>query len=157
MLAMLVQPKVMVLADWTVEQWEVESLKASEWQVSEQAQLGVALSAFQELLQVHQAIGNLGDIAFVNLRLGDIYQQLDEFERSLNCYHQALGHYQTTQDWLMSAKVLSHIGKAHERQGWLTGALNYYEQALAKLSQNPNSLSEATTVSHLATLIEDMF
>ncbi|NJR38515.1 MAG: tetratricopeptide repeat protein [Leptolyngbyaceae cyanobacterium CSU_1_4] len=130
---------------------------ATEPTVSDYAQLTVALSVFQELLRFHQTAGNVAEAATVWFRLGDIYQQIDQFSHALSSYQQAIAHYQIIGDVMGEANTLSHLGKAYENQGWFGCALEHYEQALAKLRQNPDYLDNATTLSHLANCIEDMF
>jgi tetratricopeptide (TPR) repeat protein len=126
-------------------------------QEASQAQLSVALAVFQELLRFHQVAGNLADIATTWFRLGDIYQQINQFSHAFSSYHQAIAHYQVVGDVKGEAIALSHLGKAYENRGWFDCALEHYEQALAKIRQTSEGADEATTLSHLAAFIEDMF
>lgn len=125
--------------------------------MKEQEQLTVALLVFQELLWFHQTTGNIADAATAWFRLGDIYQQINQFSQALSSYQQAIAHYQIVGDAMGEVNALSHLGKAYENQGWFNSALEYYDQALTKIRQNSDCLEDATTLSRLATCIEDMF
>jgi tetratricopeptide (TPR) repeat protein len=128
------------------------NLSASEFD-----QLAIALIVFQELLRFHQAAGNMGEAAMSWLRLGNIYQQINQIGNALSSYQQAIEHYRLAEDGMGEVKALSYLGKVYEQQGWFNCALEHYEQALAKLRQHADYLDEATTFNHLAILIEDMF
>jgi tetratricopeptide (TPR) repeat protein len=64
----------------------------------EQEQLIAALSVFLELLRFHQRAGNIAEIATAWYRLGDIYQQIEQFSHALSSYQQAIAHYQLAGD-----------------------------------------------------------
>jgi tetratricopeptide (TPR) repeat protein len=123
----------------------------------EYEQLTAALPVFLELLRFHQSAGNIAETATAWLRLGDIYQQIDQFSHALSSYQQAIAHYQLAGDAIGEVNALSHLGKAYENRGWLNCALEHYEQALAKLRQHSDYLDDATTLRRLAACIEDMF
>jgi tetratricopeptide (TPR) repeat protein len=124
---------------------------------TEHEQLTAALSVFLELLRFHQVAGNIAETATAWFRLGDIYQQIDQFSHALSSYQQAIAHYQLAGDAMGEVNALSHLGKAYENCGWLNCALEHYEQALAKLRQHSDYLDDATTLRRLADCIEDMF
>jgi tetratricopeptide (TPR) repeat protein len=123
----------------------------------DQEQLTAALSVFLELLRFHQIAGNIAEIATAWFRLGDIYQQIDQFSHALSSYQQAIAHYQLTGDAMGEVNALSHLGKAYETRGWVNCALEHYEQALVKLRQHSEYLDDATTLRRLAACIDDMF
>lgn len=138
------------------EQLTLSHRSVNEQAMSDHEQLTLALSVFQELLRFHQIAGNVAEAATAWFRLGDIYQQIDQFSHALSSYQQAIAHYQIVGDAIGEVNALSHLGKAYENQGWFGCASEHYEQALAKLRQS-DYLDEATTLSRLATCLEDMF
>jgi tetratricopeptide (TPR) repeat protein len=159
--AMLVQPSDFKKTMDSPASFLSESLseQRSSTQLSkpDQEQLTAALSVFLELLRFHQIAGNIAEIATAWFRLGDIYQQIDQFSHALSSYQQAIAHYQLTGDAIGEVNALSHLGKAYETRGWVNCALEHYEQALIKLRQHSDDLDDATTLRRLAACIEDMF
>jgi tetratricopeptide (TPR) repeat protein len=133
-----------------------ERNKIGNRSLGELNQLTIALLVIQEILRFHQSKGNIADAALAWLKLGSIYQQMNQFNHALSSYQQAIELYQLAEDKMGEIKTLSHVGKVYERQGWFNCALEHYEQALTKLRQHADYLNEAVTFDHLAILIEEI-
>jgi tetratricopeptide (TPR) repeat protein len=100
-------------------------------QKGDKESLVTAIKKFQAALQLSRAQGNQCQQARALLWLGHIYNDLGDYPKALEFYHQSLPLHREVGDRLEEASTLNNIGSVYNTLRDQSKALRFYKQALS--------------------------
>ncbi|MEG4392392.1 tetratricopeptide repeat protein [Microcoleus sp. BROC3] len=130
------KPTADILFDWGLEQYNIPRFIVTT-QCLEQSLL--IYKAIQERQGEANSLGNLGNV----------YQCLGEYERTIALYENSLIISQEIKDRQGEANSLGNLGNAYQRLGRYEKAIDFHKQSLAISQEIEDPFGEATVLGNL--------
>ncbi len=129
---------------------EADKLMKQGDQLSESHQPQSALQAFQQALSIYRQIKDKKGVGLALNYIGNVYSDyLDEYNKAITYYQQALEIAQSINDTGLEAKALNNLGLVQLHLGNSQRAIEYCEKALVVARQNKNYETEAIALKSL--------
>ncbi|MGK7923054.1 MAG: CHAT domain-containing protein [Trichodesmium sp.] len=133
-----------------------ENLKTEAQQLDDKAkeqfengELETVLETLQQLLDIHQKLGDQEQIATTLHTIGIVYSKLSQYPQALASLNQALKMRRQLEDNPAIASTLNEIGVIYDRQGKYPKAIEFYEEALEMAHKEKDNVNLTAILSNL--------
>ncbi|MGD1712640.1 CHAT domain-containing protein [Dapis sp. BLCC M172] len=130
-------------------QTEAQQLDEKAKQEVENGELETALQTWQQLLDIHQKLGDTDKIAATLHSIGTVYYQLSQYPQALASLNKALKISRELEDTAAISKTLNEIGVIYDRQGKYPKAIEFYEEALEMAKKETDNVNITAILSNL--------
>ncbi|MBM2815067.1 MAG: hypothetical protein HW421_1829 [Ignavibacteria bacterium] len=108
-----------------------------------------ALEYFFMCLTIREDIKNKGDIAEVNLNIGDVYVNLNDYSKTLEYFLKALNIYEEIRDKKRVSVCLERLGHLYSEQKDYPKTLEYFLKSLKIHEENNNKIGIAANLTYI--------
>ena len=133
-----------------------EALRAIGMSLYHLGRLSEAIEKFHQSLAEYESIGELPNVALVNMELGMCMRFAGRFRQALEHYEQALAYWRKVNNTTRLAIVLNNLGVLYHLTGDYIHAVELFEEALAHARQNRLPRSEAYLLCGIGDLYTDL-
>lgn len=115
-----------------------------------------ALQSFERSLKIYQQLNDLHNIAVLLMETGLVLVSLGDYAGAESAYTQALGHWQTTGNYVWQSNLLNNLGVLQHLRGNYESALTTLERAIEYAHISLMSRAEAYELVSIGDIYHDL-
>lgn len=115
-----------------------------------------SLQSFQQSMQIYQQLDDFHNIAVLSMEIGMVLMSLGDYANAEASYTQALGHWQSTGNYVWQSNLLNNLGVLQHLRGNYESALTTLERAIDYAHISSMARAEAYELVSIGDIYHDL-
>ncbi len=150
------EAQLLIGNDPSLRAYQADALRASGISLYQIGQLNESINKYYQALNIYQALGELQNVATVQMELGLAFTGCGQYRQALQRYERALEYWRGVNNTVRQSNLLNNLGVLHHLIGNYEQAASTFEEALISARQNKYTRMEAYILSSIGDLYADL-